>query len=82
MLYPNRWYLVSINGDFGENPTMIQHYHIAVFFPYFNKDGIFRLPVLERTRKTSFDYLLSRYENTYCHLVWLELDGKIELNLP
>ena len=41
-LYPNRWYLVSINGEFGENPTLIQHYHIAVFFPYFNKDGIFQ----------------------------------------
>ena len=82
ILYPNRWYLVSINGDFGKNPTMIQHHHIAVFFPYFNKDGIFRLPVLERTRRTSFEYLISRYPNTYCHLVWMELDGKFELNLP
>ena len=81
-LYPNRWYLVSINGEFGENPKMIQHHHIAVFFPYFNKDGIFRLPVLERTRRTSFEYLISRYKNTYCHLVWLDLDGKVELNLP
>ena len=82
LLHPNRWYLVSINGEFGENPTLIQHHHIAVFFPYINKDGIFRLPVLERTRRTSFEYLISRYPNTYCHLVWLELDGKIELNLP
>ena len=82
LLYPNRWYLVSINGEFGENPTLIQHHHIAVFFPYINKDGLFRLPVLERTRRTSFEYLISRYPNTYCHLVWIELDGKIELNLP
>lgn len=82
ILHPNRWYLVSISGPFGDNPILLQHYHTAVFFPYFTKNYHFKLAVLERTRQTSFEYLLSRYQNTYCHLVWAEIEGKFELTLP
>ena len=74
-------YLGSINGFFGENPKLWQHYHVAVFIPYY-KDGELRIAVLERNKETSFEYLQKRYSNTFCHLVAIENCGKFELMTP
>lgn len=80
-LHPGRMYLGSINGYFGEDPKLWQHYHIAVFIPYYEND-VFKIAVLERNKETSFSYLLERYPNTYCHLVAISTEGEFELMEP
>ncbi len=80
-LHPGRMYLGSINGYFGEDPKLWQHYHIAVFIPYYEND-VLKIAVLERNKETSFSYLLERYPNTYCHLVAISTEGEFELMEP
>lgn len=79
--FPNKIYLGSINGFFGERPKLWQHYHIAVFIPYYEA-GELKIAVLERNKETSFEYLQRRYPNTFCHLVAIENNGKFELMTP
>lgn len=79
--YPNRIYLGSINGMFGANPRLWQHYHIAVFVPYYENEEL-KIAVLERNKETSFSYLLKRYKGTFCHLVAIPIDGEFELMKP
>lgn len=80
-LHPGKIYLGSINGYYGENPRLWQHYHIAVFIPYYEND-VLKIAVLERNKETSFSYLLERYPNTYCHLVAISTEGDFELMEP
>ncbi|WP_318742775.1 hypothetical protein [Treponema sp.] len=81
LLHPGRIYLGSINGYYGNNPKLWQHYHIAVFIPYY-ENNILKIIVLERNKETSFGYLLQRYPNTYCHLVGFTTEGEYELMEP
>lgn len=76
--HTDMFYLGSINGMFGKNPSLWQHYHIAVFIPYYENDEL-KIAVLERNKETSFPYLLKRYLNTYCHLVAISSKGEFEL---
>ncbi|MCR4789729.1 MAG: hypothetical protein K5839_01475 [Treponemataceae bacterium] len=84
LIHPERWYIVAINGPYG-NPQIIQNYHIAVIFSYYHiymGKMTFRFHVFERTRQTSFEYLAARYPGTYCNLIYLTNEGKFELTLP
>ena len=72
---PGRFYLASLNREFGSQPRLNQHVHVAVLFPYFTPDGTFRTVVLERNVESSIDSLLSRYENDHIHLVRIEAHG-------
>lgn len=74
-------FLGSINGFYGKYPRLWQHYHIAVFIPYYEDDNL-RIAVLERNKETSFEYLLSRYPNTWCHLVGISTVGEFKLKTP
>lgn len=80
-LHTGRIYLGSINGYFGENPKLWQHYHVAIFIPYYDGKKL-KIAVLERNKETSFSYLLKRYPNTFCHLVAISTEGEFELMKP
>lgn len=81
ILYPEKIYLGSINGMYGSTPSLWQHYHVAIFIPYY-KENELKIAVLERNKETSFSYLIKRYPNTYCHLVGILLEGEFELMEP
>lgn len=81
ILQADRIYLGSVNGMFGNNPQLWQHYHVVVFIPYYENDSL-KIAVLERNKETSFAYLLKRYPNTYCHLVAIKNTGSFELMKP
>lgn len=66
---PGYWYLGSINGEFGQDPVLWQHYHVVVFFPYFDSDGQFRVAVMERNVESGIDSLIRRYPKDFVHLV-------------
>lgn len=80
-IHPDMFYLGSINGMVGKNPSLWQHYHVAVFIPYY-ENNVLKIAVLERNKETSFSYLLKRYPNTYCHLVGISTKGDFELMKP
>ena len=80
-LKSNSIFLGSINGMFGKKPTLWQHYHVAVFVPHVENDEL-SIIVLERNKETSFEYLLKRYPNTYCHLVEITTQGEYSLMEP
>ena len=80
-LRPGRIYLGSVNGMYGSEPSLWQHYHVVVFVPFY-EDGVLRIAVLERNKETSFVYLQKRYPQTYCHLVYISTEGEFELMQP
>ncbi|AHC14745.1 hypothetical protein [Salinispira pacifica] len=66
---PGDLYLGSINGEFGNDPVLWQHFHVVVLFPYFDDTGRFRVAVLERNVESSPASLQRRYPGNYVHLV-------------
>ena len=66
---PGHFYIASLNREFGQDPPLRQHVHVAVLFPYFTADGHFRTVVMERNVETSLESLERRYGEDYIHLV-------------
>ena len=66
---PGTLYIGSVNTDFGANPVLRQHVHVAVFFPYFDDRGKFHVVVMERNVETSITSLSQRYPDSFVHLV-------------
>jgi hypothetical protein len=77
---PGYIYLGSINGDFGKDPVLRQHYHVAAFLPYVDANGNFFPFVFERNKKTQIDDFLKKYSREYIHLVKIKADASF--NLP
>ena len=73
---PGKFYIGSVNQEFGSDPVLRQHVHVAVFFPYFDENGRFEIVVLERNVETSLDSLADRYPGSYVHLVRAEADSR------
>lgn len=71
---PGYFYLASVNREFGSDPRLNQHVHVAVLFPYFDHDGQFRVDVMERNVETSIGSLDERYHNDHIHLVRIRAD--------
>ncbi|MGL4524032.1 MAG: hypothetical protein ACRCVN_00730 [Spirochaetia bacterium] len=44
---PGQFFLGSISTEFGRNPVLRQHRHVAAFFPYFDDYGNFRISILD-----------------------------------
>jgi len=70
---PGHLYLASFSRDFGTNPTLQQHVHVAVLFPYFDREGRFHTVVMERNVETSLGSIDRRYRDDFVHLVRVEL---------
>jgi hypothetical protein len=81
---PGDIYLGSVNAPSQEasqegTPTLRQHHHVIVLFPYFDENGAFRVVVMERNVETSIASLRRRYGSEYVHLVKLDSDGPFAL---
>lgn len=66
---PGHFYIASLNREFGSEPVLRQHVHVAVIFPYFDGAGRFHVSVMERNVETSLESLERRYAGDYIHLV-------------
>lgn len=71
---PGHFYIGSVNREFGSSPTLNQHVHVAVFFPYFDESGRFVVDVLERNAQTSLESIDRRYHSDNVHLVRVRAD--------
>jgi hypothetical protein len=80
---PGLLYLGSVNapslqGSSEGTPTLRQHHHLVVLFPYFDARGEFQVVVMERNKETSLASLARRYPSEYVHLVRLGTEGRFE----
>ena len=66
---PGFFYIGSVNREYGSDPVLKQHVHVVTLFPYFDKNGIFRVVVLERNLETGISSLKRRYSGDYIHIV-------------
>jgi hypothetical protein len=81
---PGTIYLGSVNAPSLEasqegTPTLRQHHHVIVLFPFFDPRGAFRVVVMERNLETSLASLDRRYALEYVHLVRLDSEGEFSL---
>jgi hypothetical protein len=66
---PGYFYLGAVNHEYGKDPVLREYTHVAVFFPYFDGRGSFRIAVMERNLETGVKSLQARYPNDFIHLV-------------
>lgn len=71
---PGNIYIASLNREFGSDPPLNQHVHVAVLFPYFDSKGRFFVDVMERNVETSLASLDRRYGRDSVHLVRVQAD--------
>ncbi len=75
---PGRFYIGSVNREFGEAPILRQHVHVVVLFPYFTEEGRFEVAVMERNVESSMASLRRRYTGDHIHLVRAEADERFD----
>lgn len=73
--YPDSFYLGSVNTLIHDEGQLRQHFHVAVFFPWFDADGVLQTAVLERTRETAISDFIEENRGNYIHLVRIEIPG-------
>ena len=76
---PGYIYLGSVNGDFGNDPVLRQHFHVVVFLPYIGPNGNFYPMVYERNIKSSIDDFIKKYPRESIHLVRVKADDNFSL---
>jgi hypothetical protein len=77
---PGTFYVGSVNAPSARavsdgTPTLRQHHHLIVLFPYFDQAGRFQVAVMERNVRTGLPSLLRRYGGEYVHLVRISSEG-------
>ncbi|MCL2791720.1 MAG: hypothetical protein FWD87_01390 [Spirochaetaceae bacterium] len=77
---PGYIYLGSVNGDFGRNPVLRQHYHVVVFAPYICEEGNFHPLVYERNVRRPINEFIRRYNREFIHLVRIKVDDAFTLS--
>ena len=73
---PGSFYIGSLNRELGSQPALRQHYHLAVFLPYFSTVGDFRVAVFDLTRESSLGDLRRRFAGHFVHLERLSARGE------
>lgn len=65
---PGYFYIGTVNSLYGSDPALWQYHHVALFFPWFDKNGDFQLEVLETGSTSSVANLVYRYPQSFIHL--------------
>ncbi len=76
---PGSFYLGSLNREMAGlpgQPVLRQHYHLAVFLPYFTAGGQFRVAVFDLNREGSLQDLQRRFPGHFVHLQRLSARGQ------
>ncbi len=75
---PGDFYLGSLNREMAGlpgQPVLRQHYHLAVFLPYFTASGEFRVAVFDLARESSLPDIRRRFAGHFIHLQRLSARG-------
>ncbi len=76
---PGSFYLGSLNREMAGlpgQPVLRQHYHLAVFLPYFTTGGKFRVAVFDLNREGSLEDIRRRFPGHFVHLQRLDARGR------
>jgi hypothetical protein len=78
---PGDFYVGSVNAPSAlaiseGTPTLRQHHHVIVLFPWFDAQGVFQVTVMERNTETSLASLTRRYAAEFAHLVHIDSEGE------
>ena len=81
---PGDFYIGSVNAPSAlavseGTPTLRQHHHVIVLFPYFDAQVVFQVSVMERNKETSLESLARRYAGEFVHLVHVDSEGEFAL---
>jgi hypothetical protein len=76
---PGTIFLGSVNREASDGAPVRAHHHIAVFFPYQDRTGVFRLVEMERNIETSAASLQRRFPGEFVHLVRIPSEGEFRL---
>ncbi|HOT62378.1 MAG TPA: hypothetical protein PLU93_05895 [Treponemataceae bacterium] len=69
---PGHCYLGAISRERGD-PQLRQYHHVAVFFPYFDEGGRFRVAVFESAVETPFETFVTRNAGAFINLSRVKL---------
>ncbi|TVQ40647.1 MAG: hypothetical protein EA384_02415 [Spirochaetaceae bacterium] len=75
---PGHFYIGSVNREFGSAPSLRQHVHIVVIFPYFDAAGRYQVVVMERNVESSVASLQRRYSGDAIHLVRIRASERFQ----
>jgi len=76
---PGGFYLGSLNREMAGlpgQPVLRQHYHLAVFLPYFTAGGEFQVAVFDLNRESSLEDIRRRFAGHFVHLQRLSARGQ------
>jgi hypothetical protein len=76
---PGTAYLGSVNQIYIKKPLRKEYFHVATFFPYFDKQGRFRVTVMDQHKKPDLNNFMRQYADCDIHLVRARLDGEFSL---
>ncbi|MDR1626349.1 MAG: hypothetical protein LBT33_07390 [Spirochaetia bacterium] len=76
---PGNVYIASVNREFGENPVLRQHIHVAFLLPAIDAEGRFSCTVMDTTVESSMKQLVRRGD--FIHLVRIKASAGFELPL-
>jgi hypothetical protein len=79
---PGYFYIGSVNNIYPKNPLLHSHFHVALFFPYFDPNGNFRLAVLDQHAQRTAAAFISQYSGDYIHLVRIKASGVFSPAIP
>jgi len=76
---PGNFYLASVNNLYTKNPLLRQHFHVALFFPYFDNQGNFQIVVLDQHSEQSIESFIVTYSSDFIHFVRIKAFGEFSL---
>lgn len=77
--HPGEIFLGSISTEFGKNPVLRQHRHVATFFPYFDDNGNFRVSIFDLGFERDITNLIKAYPTGFVYFVRMEASRDFSL---
>jgi len=69
---PERMYLGAIRQSDGNSPEIVYYNEAAVFFPFFDDEGLFHCIVYEGSREMTIDEFTEKWQGSFVNLVRLK----------
>ena len=80
---PGHFYLAQFNARDPEPPNLRRYFHMAALFPWFDRDGVFRVTVFESAAETSLERITGDKDYEFVKLIRMPAPSRFSpLPLP